>query len=224
MAWIIAAGKQFICIGSKNVITYNDVFPLLKNNTIWLGPGFSGGNAYFRIAPEDARTFASGVYDEAAGLVKFRNVGWFTNIDHGGRHEPLILDTMAHNLKFNKKLRSKLTGKNGTCNYLFYENCDAIEIPFVECIPSDYDGIMGVPITFLDSYNPEQFEILGLSRDMDVPTKTGMPATFLSDYFAQGGTGSMQPGHPDLCYYDADGKAIVPYRRIMIRHKKGGNA
>jgi hypothetical protein len=84
--------------------------------------------------------------------------------------------------------------------------------------------MMGVPITFLDRYNPEQFEILGLSRDMDLPTKQGMSESFLNDYFAQGGTGSMKPGHPDLCYYDSDGKAIVPYRRIILLPRKGANS
>ena len=138
LAWILEAGKKFIIIGSKNAITYKEVFPFLKNNQIWLGHGFLGGNAYFRIAPEDAREFASGVYDEAAGLVKFRNVGWFTNIDHGQRHEPLMLDTMAHNLKFNKKLKKKLLGDFGMPEYPRYDNYDAIEVPFTECIPSDY--------------------------------------------------------------------------------------
>ena len=81
---------------------------------------------------------------------------------------------------------------------------------------------MGVPITFLDKYNPAQFEIISMSRD--APGYTGMRKEFLDDYFAQGGTGSMKPGHPDLGYYTADGKAVVPYRRILIRSKKGGNA
>ena len=138
LAWILEAEKKFIIIGSKNAITYKEVFPFLKNNQIWLGYGFLGGNAYFRIAPEDARKFASGVYDEAAGLVKFRNVGWFTNIDHGKRHEPLMLDTMTHNLKFNKKLKNKLLNDFGMTEYPRYDNYDAIEVPFTECIPSDY--------------------------------------------------------------------------------------
>lgn len=82
LAWILEANKQFVIIGSKNAITYKEVFPLLKENKIWLGPGFPGGNAYFRIAEDASRDFASGVYDTSTGLVKFRNVGWFTNIDH----------------------------------------------------------------------------------------------------------------------------------------------
>ena len=164
LAWIIEGKKRFIIIGSKNAITYKEVFPLLRDNKIWLGPDFPGGNAFFRIAPEDAREFASGVYDEATGLVKFRNVGWFTNIDHGKRHEMLQLDTMAHNLKFNKKLKKKLNEDFGVLDYPHYDNYDAIEVPLTECIPSDYDGMMGVPISFMDKYNPDQFKILGLDR------------------------------------------------------------
>ena len=156
----MAANKQFVIVGSKNAITYKEVFPLLKENIIWLGPGFSGGNAYFRITPESTRTFATGVYDEASGLVKFRNVGWFTNIDHGERHEPLVLDTMAHNLKYNKKLIKKFQNEYGKVEYPHYDNYDAIEVPFVEAIPSDYLSVMGVPITFLDKYCPDQFDIV----------------------------------------------------------------
>ncbi len=167
--WILEAKKQFVIIGNKNAITYKEVFPLLQDNTIWLGPGFPGGNAYFRIASEDAREFASGVYDETAGLVKFRNIGWYTNIDHGGRHEFLQLDTMAHNLKFNKKLRKKLEGSYGALEYPHYDNYDAIEVPFTECIPSDYEAAMGVPITFLDKWNPDQFEIVGPDFELAHP-------------------------------------------------------
>lgn len=87
-----------------------------------------------------------------------------TNLDHGRRHEPLMLDTMEHNLKFNKKLKKKLEGSYGKAEYPEYDNYDAIEVPYVEAIPSDYDGVMGVPITFLDKYNPEQFEIVGITK------------------------------------------------------------
>ena len=89
---------------------------------------------------------------------------WFTNIDHGKRHEFLMLATMAHNLKYNKKLTKKFLSEYGVAEYPHYDNYDAIEVPFTECIPSDYDGVMGVPITFLDKYNPEQFEIIGATE------------------------------------------------------------
>lgn len=168
LSWIMETKKQFVIIGNKNAITYKEVFPLLKENEIWLGPGFPGGNAYFRIAENTVRDFASGVYDDSTGLVKFRNVGWFTNIDHGLRHECLQLDTMANNLRFNKKLKKKLEKSFGTMNYPHYDNYDAIEISFTECIPSDYKGIMGVPITFMDKYSPDQFKILGMCENLDL--------------------------------------------------------
>lgn len=225
LAWIIEGKKQFVIIGNVNAITYKEVFPLLKNNQMWLGYSIHSGDRKFNV-PDDYPLEAAGcgVDPDGRKFIRVKGVRWFSNIDHGKRHEKLQLDTMEHNLKYNKKLIKLLSGENGHLRYLNYENLDAIDVPITECIPSDYEGMMGVPITFLDKYNPEQFDILGLSRDMDLPTKKGMSESFLNDYFAQGGTGSMKPGHPDLCYYDSDGKAIVPYRRIILRPKKGGSA
>lgn len=224
LSWILEAGKQFVIIGSKNAITYKEVFPLLKENKIWLGPGFPGGNAYFRIAEDAIRDFASGVYDSSTGLVKFRNVGWFTNIDHGLRHQPLLLDTMEHNLKFNKKLRRKLEKDFDKVEYPHYDNYDAIEVPFVECIPSDYDGAMGVPITFLDVFNPEQFEILGLSNVGDLlPGVHVIGPEWIARYRAQGGKGHVSPNMTSLISTGDDGRAVLFYRRLVIRPKRGGN-
>ena len=157
MAWVMEGKKQFSIIGNMNAITYKEVFPLIKDNKIWLGSGFNAGNAYFRILGDPRNDFANGVYDSSTGLVKFRNCCWFTNIDHGMRHKPLQLMSMADNLKFNKKLK-------GLTEYQHYDNYDAIEIPFTEVIPNDYEGVMGVPISFLDKYCPEQFEILGATE------------------------------------------------------------
>ena len=151
---IFEYGKMFIIIGSMNAITYKEIFPLIKNNKLWLGNGFSAGNAYFYTP--NTRDFASGVYDTKTGLVKFRNVCWFTNLDHGKRHKPLNLQTMKENLKFSK--HKEIKGKKA---YDKYDNYDAIEVPFTDSIPSDYKGVMGVPISFLDKFNPDQFEILG---------------------------------------------------------------
>jgi len=125
-------------------------------NKMWLGNGFQNGNAYFRIVNE--RDYADGVYNAETGLVKFRNCCWFTNIDHGRRHQPLRLMTMAENFK-----HSKHKDIRGRTEYIHYENYDAIEIPYTDAIPSDYEGIMGVPTSFLDKYCPEQFEILGIT-------------------------------------------------------------
>jgi hypothetical protein len=157
LAWIVEAEKQFLIIGNMNAITYKEVFPLIKENKMWLGNGFSRGNAYFRVQGMAQRDYAQGVYDEASNLVKFRNCCWFTNLDHGRRHQPLPLMTMNDNIKFSKHKEVKGTG------YQKYDNYDAIEIPYTDAIPSDYDGVMGVPISFLDKYSPEQFQILGLT-------------------------------------------------------------
>ena len=237
LAWILEKQKLFIIIGSKNAITYKDIFPLLKENKIWLGPGFPGGNAFFRITSEDVREFASGVYDEASGLVKFRNVGWFTNVDHGGRHEPLQLDTMAHNLKYHKSLKRLFEEVYGRLEYPHYDNYDAIEVPFTECIPSDYEGIMGVPITFMDKYNPEQFEILGATQrgchDAVPDTKK------YNDYWEvrqdgrrTGSSGNKTNENANLrvndgkknYFINAQGDIIQSaYQRLFIRAKRGGN-
>ena len=156
LAWIVKADKQFVIIGNMNALTYREVFPLIKDNKIWLGNGFHNGNAYFR--PIGEREYASGVKDETTGLVKFRNCCWFTNIDHGRRHQPLSLMTMEENIMYSK--HKEIRGKG----YAHYDNYDAIEVPYTDAIPSDYDGATGVPITFLDKYCPEQFSILGITK------------------------------------------------------------
>ena len=156
LAWIVEADKKFVIIGNMNALTYREVFPLIKDNKIWLGNGFHNGNAYFR--PVGEREYASGVKDDSTGLVKFRNCCWFTNLDHGRRHQPLSLMTMEENIMYSK--HKDIRGKG----YVHYDNYDAIEVPYTDAIPSDYDGAMGVPITFLDKYCPDQFEILGITK------------------------------------------------------------
>ena len=156
LAWIVQADKKFVIIGNMNALTYKEVFPLIKDNRIWLGNGFHNGNAFFR--PIGEREYANGVKDDSTGLVKFRNCCWFTNIDHGRRHQPLSLMTMEENIMYSK--HKEIRGKG----YQHYDNYDAIEVPFTDAIPSDYDGAMGVPISFLDKYCPEQFEILGITK------------------------------------------------------------
>ena len=211
LAWIIEADKKFIIIGNMNAITYKEVFPLIRDNKIWLGNGFSGGNAYFRPIGENFANYANGVYDDKTGLVKFRNCCWFTNFEHGRRHQPLSLMTADDNIKFSKHKEIRNMG------YCEYDNYNAIEVPYTDAIPSDYDGIMGVPISFLDKYCPEQFEIIELSRYLQ--DGQGMSQQFVDDYYAQGNTGQISAGHPDLCYYDKNGKAVVPYMRILIKPK-----
>ena len=142
-----------------NAITYKEVFPLLRDDSVWLGTT----KPHEFIIPND-----DGLVDMNGNDVqKFGNICWYTNLDHGIRHKRLILDTMAHNLKFNKKLRKKLEKDYGKVEYPHYDNYDAIEVPFTECIPSDYDGVMGVPISFMDKYNPNQFEIVAFRKGED---------------------------------------------------------
>ena len=156
LSWIVEVDKKFVIIGNMNALTYREVFPFIKDNKIWLGNGFHNGNAYFR--PVGEREYASGVKDDSTGLVKFRNCCWFTNLDHGRRHQPLSLMTMEENIMYSK--HKDIRGKG----YAKYDNYDAIEVPYTDAIPADYDGAMGVPITFLDKYCPEQFEILGITK------------------------------------------------------------
>ncbi len=160
LAWLVEAEKKFIIIGNMNAITYKEVFPLIKDNRLWLGNGFRAGNAFF-MTENCNRAYADGVYDDKTGLVKFRNCCWFTNLDHGRRHQPLQLMTMADNIKFSR--HKEIKGQA----YQKYDNYDAIEVPFTDAIPSDYDGVMGVPISFLDKYCPEQFEIVSFRKGTD---------------------------------------------------------
>lgn len=161
--WIMKGGKQFVIIGSQNAITYKEIFPLIQDNKMWLGKPFNGGNAYFSLAQDQDvnRSYASGVYDATTKLVKFRNCIWLTNIEHGGRHNPLKLMTMEDNVMYSKHKEIKGIG------YKHYDNYDAIEVPYSDAIPSDYNGAMGVPISFLDKYCPEQFEIVKFRKGDD---------------------------------------------------------
>lgn len=215
--------KQFLIIGSMNAITYKEIFPLIKNNQLWLGNGFHAGNAYF-FTP-NTRDFASGVFNAETGLVKFRNVCWFTNLDHGRRHQPLELMTMADNLKFRKN-KAFAEGKA----YEKYDNYDAIEIPLTNAIPSDYEGAMGVPISFLDKYCPEQFEILGLTKtwygsaNKIYPPQIQVNAngkrsdvTKLND----GATLKLDAPPSGETYYIVDGHCYIQlYARVLIKHRK----
>ena len=168
LAWIMEAKKQFVIIGNMNAITYKEVFPHLRDNEIWLGYSIHSGDRKFNV-PDSYPLEAAGcgIDEDGQKFIRIKGVRWFTNIDHGMRHQPLILDTMAHNLKFNKKLKKKLLETYGKLEYPKYDNYDAIEVPFTECIPSDYEGVMGVPITFMDKYNPEQFDIVAFRKGED---------------------------------------------------------
>jgi hypothetical protein len=163
LAWIVEAEKKFVIIESKNAITYKEVFPLIKKNKMWVGTTSFNKDLLF-ISPEeiDPSKKPSSATRTVDGIVYLRSPAvWFTNLDHGRRHHPLPLMTMKDNKKYSK--HKEINGKN----YQKYENYDAIEVPFTDAIPSDYDGVMGVPISFLDKYNPDQFEILGSNRGVE---------------------------------------------------------
>lgn len=155
ITWIMESGKKFSIIGNTNAITYKEVFPLIKDNKVWLGYGFHHGNSYFKV-PDSADTsnYAKGVYDPTTKLVHFRNCCWFTNIEHDKRHEPQDLCTKAQ-LK-----------KLGVC-FKKYDNYNAIDVPKGKWIPKDHKGVMGVPISWLDKYCPEQFEIIKFRKGDD---------------------------------------------------------
>lgn len=147
-------GGEFLIIGNENAIGYKTVFPLIKDNKIWLGC----------TKPSE--------FDTPDGSVKkLGNVAWFTNIQHAKRHQSLMLDTMANNLRFNHKLVNALVRNCGVDandpHYPKYDNYDAIEVPFIKAIPSDYEGVMGVPLSFLYSYDPDQFEITSFRKGDD---------------------------------------------------------
>ena len=217
LAWLMEADKRFVIMGNVNAITYKEVFPLLKDNRVWLGYSIHSGDRKFNV-PDDYPLEAAGCGIDGDGkkYIRVKGVRWFTNIDHGLRHQPLQLDTMTHNLKFNKKLRTKFEKDYGKLEYPHYDNYDAIEVPFTECIPSDYDGVMGVPITFMDKYNPEQFEIVGMAK-----RGAGDPALKSHVY-----TKDEYPNYSDLNAGPAlwvNGQLKNTYPRILIRPKKGGN-
>ncbi len=156
IAWLFEANKKFLVIANKNSITYKEVFPLIKNNLMWSGRTEWSGGLWFET--KDVNDV-----DKVINGINMKNTSstWFTNLEHGRRHEPLQLMTMADNIKFSKHKEIREIG------YLKYDYYDALEVPYTDAIPSDYNGIMGVPVTFLEKYNPEQFEILGDSRYHD---------------------------------------------------------
>ncbi|WP_114908011.1 adenine-specific methyltransferase EcoRI family protein [Ornithinimicrobium murale] len=221
MAWLGAGDVRFSVIGNSNAITYSQIFPLIKENRVWKGATANTTDMVFGVPKGFPLKDADRAKAERMGypstaeydFTRLGNSCWFTNIEHGRRHEPLQLMTMADNLRFNKKLIKGLDGGDG---YQRYDNFDAIEVPYTDAIPSDFDGVMGVPITFLDKFNPDQFEIVDLSR---YAKTQGMSKEFVDAYYASGQTGQISEGHPDLCYYSNAGRPVVPYMRVLIRRR-----
>ena len=201
VAQLMRFEKKFIIVGNQNAITYKEFFPLIMQDKVWLGYGFKGGATHFISNYED--TASAG--DHRAGMIRVSGVVWFTNLEIKKRHEDLILF------------------RNYTPDaYPTYENYDAIEIGKTADIPTDYTGVMGVPITFLDKYNPSQFEILGMAENMDLyglKTRVYSSQECKDAYLQKFG----KPGTYDL---NAPGVIVKngirekTYQRIFIRRRK----
>ena len=216
LSWCVDSNKQFLLIGNQNAITYREVFPLIKDNHLWLGAtGFASDMVFAvpkgtEVDPKDKAKAAKLGYE--GDFTRLGNSCWFTNLDHGRRHQRMQLMTMADNIKYSKHKEIKGIG------YRKYSNYDAIDIPAIEAIPSDYSGVMGVPLTFLDKFCPDQFEIIWRTGDIEW-------AEHHCDFFT--------PPTPELCnqykkqdrtwrvqnpyFLDEDGKPQCCYFRILIK-------
>ncbi len=203
VALLIEHNKDFLIIGNVNAITYKETFKLIKENKVWLGASHRNrGLGMFFAIPNSVNTdFATRVKE---GKIFIGGAVWFTTLDTPLNHEPMTL-------------YKKYTPEE----YPKYDNCDAIEVSRTKNIPADYNGLMGVPITFLNSgYNTEQFKIIGQGRQDLCKGMKCMSKQFVEDYYKGGGTGLYKEGNPLLGYYDKSGKAVVPYMRIIIKKKK----
>ena len=174
VAWIVSSEKDMLIIGNINAITYREIFSLIRENRIWLGAtGFMSDMVFgvpkgTEVDPKDKAKAQKLGY--TGDYTRLGNSCWFTNLDHGRRHQPMQLMSMSDNKRFGKHKDIKEYG------YLKYDNYDAIDIGYTDAIPSDYNDAMGVPITFLDKYCPEQFEIVGLFGNFEPEVSKTYPA------------------------------------------------
>jgi hypothetical protein len=205
LAQLVEHNKKFAIIGNMNAITYKEIFPFIKDDRLWLGATGNGTDMVFAVP--SSTDIAESDRQKAARLgyvgdyTRLGNSCWFTNLDHGRRHQPLNLMTTADNLRFNKKMKGKEA-------YDHYDNYDAIEVPFTNAIPSDYDGKIGVPISFLDKYSPEQFEIIGSFNAGSHGAELGAAKT---EIFLKG----------KILMWNGPVVNKEPlYKRIIIKHRK----
>lgn len=200
ISWILKSRKHklYSVVGNMNAVTVKEIFPLIKNNEMWLGPSISSGDREFEV-PEDYPLKAAGwrISDSGKHYIRVKGIRWFTNIENGHRHKPLSLMSMRENIE-----RSRHADVRNH-QYEHYDNYDAIDVPFTDAIPSDYEDVMGVPISFLDKYCPEQFEILNAN-----------------DYRTDR---RIAPG--SVAYFDMVARPVKNgekvYRRIFIEKKNG---
>lgn len=194
LAWLEEVDKDYVILGNMNSVTSKEVFPLIKENKAWLGATRNGvGSMWFEVVANAPDKTGQKIVDGK----RFQTVGssaWFTTIDHGRRHKPLSLMTEQDNIKFSKHKEVHTVG------YARYDNYDAIEVPWTDSIPSDYSGVMGVPISFLSKYNPDQFEIIAITNNKTVPEELLLP-------------GNEKYDRPYL-------RGVRMYSRILIRHKE----
>jgi hypothetical protein len=199
LAQLIELDKKFLILGNQNAITYKEIFPLIQNNKMWLGSALS--YAAFKV-PNYYEEKSTRFWVDENGQ-KWRSMGnicWFTNLDIKKRHENLILY---------KNYSQEL--------YPHYINYDAIEVSKTDFIPADYDGIMGVPITFMDKYNPEQFEIIGIGNGGELGVECGVSANLTQSQCEALFNEDKSFRRGKLCYRDSNGKLIGCYARILIR-------
>jgi hypothetical protein len=186
IAQLVAYDKKFLVIGNVNALTYKEVFPLVQSNKVWLGASIHSGDRKFGVPDDYPLNAAScGVDERGRRFIRVKGVRWFTNLDYKQRHDDLILYANYTPERYPK-----------------YDNYDAINVDKTCEIPMDYDGAMGVPITFLDKYNPEQFELLD-AREYTKISRLQHKGTFLIK--------------------DADSaiKGKPTYARVLIRRRKG---
>lgn len=196
VAQLIEHDKKFIILGNMNALTYKEIFPLFQKNQVWYGPSIRSGDREFRV-PEDYPLSAAGTRIDTDGnrYIRVKGVRWFTNLDYAERHQDL-----------------ELTRYFCADDYPHYANFDAIEVGRTSDIPLDYAGLMGVPITFIDKYNPEQFEIVGSSKTMGRP---------MSEVAAKG---TYQQGGPRFYLPAGQGGYRRMYERIVVRNKRLASA
>ncbi len=189
---LIKYKKKFLIIGNMNALTYKEIFPLFQNDQMWYGPSIRSGDREFRVPNDYPLTAASTRIDEAGNkYVRVKGVRWFTNLDYPSRYKKLDL-----HMTYDPSIYPK------------YVNFDAINVSKTMHIPLDYDGLMGVPITFLDKHNPDQFEILGSSKTL------GQPMSKIAK------KGTYQQGGPRFYLPNGDGTYRRMYDRIVIRNKR----
>ena len=200
--------KKFIIVGHQNAITYKEVFPLIKDNKVWLGYGFKGGAAHFNSPYEDIATAG----DHRENMIRVSGVNWFTNLDIPKRYDDL-----------------DLVCRYSQEEYPTYDNYDAIEVGKTADIPCNYEGVMGVPITFLDKYNPDQFEILGITKTWFGSANKIYPEQIqvgkdgkrsIVSKLNDGATLKLKTPPAESTYYLVDNNVFIQvYARILIRNK-----